>query len=768
MAGKRKGGGKAGGKKGGKRKSGAPAGGGSRHSLSDSFDSTGGGQRLSDASRYAADVMEVFRKLPGHPMNARQVASTMGLADRDIRDMLHALMREQAGNGKLVEVGRGRFMLPDSAGQSGRGSRSAGKEKPQGRTGGSPVQGTIQISAYGKGFVSIPGRTEDIVIPKGHTGTAFWGDTVELGWMKRGRKEVPYVAEVVKRARELYVVMIEPVKDYAFGIPTDRRLHRDFLIPARFLHNAPTDVKVAVRLEDWASPDDPPIAEVVEVLGAPGLHEAEMHAILLEFGLPYHFPEEVEAEAAKIPTALPAEEIKKRRDFRGVTTFTIDPEDAKDFDDALSVKDLKNGNLEVGVHIADVTHYVRPGSLIEAEAVERATSVYLVDRTIPMLPEVLSNNLCSLRPNEDRFAFSAVFELDKDGMVVQEWFGRTVIHSDRRFTYAEAQERLETGKGDLSDEVRRLDRLAKKMRARRFKAGGIDFDTEEVRFRLDDTGKPVEVMIKRMMDANRLIEDFMLLANVRVAQWIAGCKGQRPPGAVYRVHDSPDPTKLKSLCQFVAQFGYKMPETEPGKAHRAISQLIRMAEGKPEEPIIKQMAIRSMAKAEYATENIGHYGLAFGHYTHFTSPIRRYPDMMVHRSLQHYLDGGAPIDPSTLDGPCAHSSEREKRAAEAERASIKYKQVEFMGAQLGAEFTGVVNGISGKAVYIELSDNKCEGYVDIKGISTDRFSVDPERQCLVGLHTGQVIRMGQEVRVQVVRADVQRRELEFDWLGTIG
>jgi len=765
MAGKQKAGGKKEGKRGPEKKSR-----GSRRPGPARPDSghAGRGQRLSGSSRYLADVMEVFRKLPGRPMNARQVASTMGIADRDIQEMLHVLMREQAGKRKLVEVGRGRFMLPESP-SAGRGA-GGGKDRSGRKVGeksANAMQGTIQISAYGKGYVSIPGQTDDIMIPKGHTGTAFWGDTVEVGWMRRGRKEVPYVAEVVKRARDLYVVMLEPVKDYAFGIPTDKRLHRDFLIPARFLHDAPTEVKVAVRLQDWASPDDPPIAEVVEVLGAPGVHEAEMHAILLEFGLPYHFPEEVEAEAAKIPTELPAAEIKKRRDFREITTFTIDPEDAKDFDDALSVRDLENGNLEVGVHIADVTHYVRPGGLIEEEAVERATSVYLVDRTIPMLPEVLSNNLCSLRPNEDRFAFSAVFELDKDGIVVKEWFGRTVIHSDRRFTYAEAQERLETGKGDLADEVRRLDRLARKMRARRFKAGAIDFDTEEVRFRLDEKGKPVEVMIKRMLDANRLIEDYMLLANVRVAKWIAGCKGNRPPGGVYRVHDSPDPTKLKSLRAFVAQFGYKMADTEPNQAHRAISQLLKMAKDKPEEPIIKQMAIRSMAKAEYATDNIGHYGLAFEHYTHFTSPIRRYPDMMVHRSLQHYLDGGGSIDTSTLDGPCAHSSEREKRAAEAERASIKYKQVEFMGAQLGAEFTGVVNGISSKAVYIELKENKCEGYVDIKGISTDRFSVDPERQCLVGLHTGQIIGMGQEVRIQVVRADVQRRELEFDWLGTV-
>ena len=388
-------------------------------------------------------------------MNARQVASTMGVADRDIRDMLHILMREQVGKGILVEVGKGRFMMPESDSDSGRKARGGErkgdrkgdrkgerkgdrKRSPQGEV----VSGTIQITKYGKGYVSVPGEDEDIMIPKGNTGTAFWGDTVEVGWMRRGRKQVPYVSDVLKRARNLYVVMLQPVKDYAFGIPTDKRLHRDFLIPARFLNDAPSDVKVAVKLEDWASPDDPPIAQVVEVLGAPGVHEAEMHAILLEYGLPYHFPEDVEAEAEAIPKALDPAEIKKRKDFRGVTTLTIDPEDAKDFDDALSVRELENGHLEVGVHIADVTHYVRPGGRIEEEAVERATSVYLVDRTIPMLPEVLSNNLCSLRPNEDRYAFSAVFELDKEAEVVKEWFCRTVIHSNRRFTYAEAQERL--------------------------------------------------------------------------------------------------------------------------------------------------------------------------------------------------------------------------------------------------------------------------------------------------------------------------------------
>ncbi len=694
------------------------------------------------------EILEVFKRQPNKPLNHKQVASTLGILNHDMRRKISVMLEEMGRDGRLESIGRGKFVLA---------------EMQQDES----AIGTIQVTRHGRGFVMMPDGNE-ISIPKGYTGTAFWGDTVEVDWLRRGRKHTPRVARIVERQRKQYVVVLEKVRDYAFGYPSDQRLHTNFFIGAQHLKGAENGQKVIIEMVSWDDPSDAPAGRVVEILGKPGDHEVEMHAILAEYGLPYEFPDHVLAAADAIPHAVPAEELKRRRDFRDVTTLTIDPVDAKDFDDALSLKRLKNGNWEVGVHIADVAHYLKPGTVLDEEARQRATSVYLVDRTIPMLPEVLSNNLCSLRPNEDRLAFSAVFEMNDKAEIKGEWFGRSVIHSDQRFAYHEAQERIETGKGKYADEVNTLQHLAVQLRANRFKAGGIDFNTEEVKFELDEAGKPLRVVIKRMLDANRLIEDFMLLANVRVSRYLAkprtteGKREEATRTAVYRIHDKPDPEKLQQLRKFVAKFGLEMPKISPANAESALRQLLQAAGGNTAENVVKTMAIRSMAKAEYSTNNIGHYGLAFPFYTHFTSPIRRYPDVLVHRLLQEYIDGGKSAQADALMGICQHSSNMEKRAAEAERASIKYKQVEFLMTRIGETFYGIVNGVIPKGLFVEIEDNKCEGFVSKDALPHDYYVYEEDRQALIGAREGREYAMGQRIAVRVVAADLAKRQLEFD------
>lgn len=694
-------------------------------------------------------ILEIFRRNPSKPLNHKQVASAMGVLNHDVRRLIMELLSDMASKEKLEDLGRGKYKL-------------AVEEV-------ATQEGTIQITKFGRGFVMLEEGYE-IKIPKGFTGRAFWGDRVEVEYASHGRRSVPFVSKVTHRMRDVYVVIIEQIRDYAFGHPSDTRLHESFFIPPRNLGGAVDGDKVLIELESWENRDDAPTGKVVKVLGQEGDNDVEMHAILAEFGLPLEFPKEVLDEAAQFTpssesTSLDKKEIARRRDMRETFTLTIDPADAKDFDDAISLKTLENGNLEVGVHIADVSHYVRPGTAIDSEASNRATSVYLVDRTIPMLPEILSNDLCSLRPNEDKYAFSSVFEMNADAEVVKEWFGRTVIHSNRRFTYEEAQTRIETAEGDCSEEILTLHSLATKLRKKRFERGGIDFNTEEVRFELDSDGKPLRVVIKTMKEANKLIEDFMLLANIKVARFLAKIHPEKQTPtrtSIYRVHDKPDPEKLSALRLFVRRFGHEMPKPTPGNSESLIRDLLKATEGTAEEGTVKTMSIRSMAKAEYNTENIGHYGLAFPYYTHFTSPIRRYPDVLIHRLLEAYLGGANDADSSYLDSKCHHSGIMEKKAAEAERASIKYKQVEYLYTRIGETFKGIVSGAVSRGLFVEIHENKCEGFVPKDLFPNDHWVFDQERLGFEGMRSGKMMALGDEVTIRVSSADILKRQLEFE------
>ncbi len=609
----------------------------------------------------------------------------------------------------------------------------------------------------------------DIWIDNRFMNGAIDGDIVKAqvfdssGKFKKEKHLEGKIIEVVERKRTEFVGTIEISPKFAFVIPDNKKIHFDIFIPGNALNNATHRQKVIAEVTEWPDDGQKPVGKIKEVLGNAGDNNTEMHAIMAEYGLPFTFPESIDKAANQIEEEITKAEISKRRDFRNITTFTIDPVDAKDFDDAISVQKLNNGNYEIGVHIADVTHYIRLGTLLEKEAYLRATSVYLVDRCVPMLPEKLSNGLCSLRPNEDKLTFSAVFEMTESGKLMNQWFGKTIIHSIRRFSYEEVQEVIETQVGDHKEEILLLDRLAKILRKDRFKKGSISFETIEIKFKLDENGKPLGVFPKIRVDAHKLVEDFMLLANKKVAEHVYNMKkGEDKNTMVYRTHDNPNPDKLKSLATFAARFGHKLNVLDDTAIAGALNKLTEDVEGKPEQNVLQGLAIRCMAKAKYTTEADPHFGLAFQHYTHFTSPIRRYPDMMVHRLLSHYLDGGKSEDKHLFEEKCNHSSEREKMAADAERASIKYKQVEFMSSMTDKVFDGIISGMIETGMFVEIVETKCEGMVRLSELSDDFYEVDLDNFRIVGKRQKKIYTLGDTVQVQVKKTDLARRTIDLE------
>lgn len=676
--------------------------------------------------------------------NYKQVSAAIGAeAPQQLRSVAMYLA-EMAYDGDLIEVAPGKYKTPSHS---------------------IAATGTFVRLRNGKNSVIIDDDGEAIFVAERNSMHALNGDRVAVTIAARvkGREPEAVVNEIIEKKDQTFIGTLKVDKHFASFIPDSKYLATDILIPRPRLKGGQTGDKAVARITDWPSDSNNPRGEIVDVLGKAGENDAEIHAILAEFGLPYKYPEAVEKAAEKIGAGITDEEVAKREDLRGVTTFTIDPKDAKDFDDALSIRKLPNGNWEIGVHIADVTHYVRPDTIIDREAQDRATSVYLVDRVVPMLPEHLSNGICSLRPDEDKLTFSVIFEMDDKAKVINSRIVRTVTRSIRRFAYEEAQEVIETGKGDLVEEIRTLDRLAKILRADRYENGSVEFDRAEVRFDIDENGHPTGVYFKESKDANKLIEEFMLLANRTVATYIGKASGKKKPKAfVYRVHDMPDPDKLSDLASLAKTFGYRLRTSGAARdVNKSINRMLDDVKGKGEENFLSTLAIRSMAKAIYTTTNIGHYGLGFDYYTHFTSPIRRYPDMMVHRLLDRYLKGGRSVNVDKLEEECKHSSDQEQLAANAERASIKYKQVEYMNDHLGEVYDGVISGVTEWGLYVELDDNKCEGLVPVRDLADDYYDFDERNYCLIGRRHNNRYRLGDKVQVQVARCNLDRKQLDF-------
>lgn len=701
-----------------------------------------------DAAKLARMVLSFLDNHYGEAYSEKQLIKKLELRDTFSKDSLGPVLQELHASGSISKNPRNAYSSTSS---------------PE------FIQGTVDYVNPRFAYI-IPENeqksSEDILVKEPDLKNALDGDTVRVMVFpakgRSGRKE-GRVLEILERVRDEFVGRIEISPRFAFVVPDFKKMHHDIFIKRDDLMNAQHNQKVVVKLTAWREEDKKPTGKVIRILGKAGEHEVEIHSIMAEFGLPFEYPQEVEREAEAIAEKIPKEEINRRKDFRSIPTFTIDPADAKDFDDAISYQRLPSGNIELGVHIADVTHYVRMQTLLEKEALDRATSVYLVDRTIPMLPERLSNGLCSLRPNEDKLTFSCVFELNEKGEMLNHWIGRTVIHSDRRFSYEEAQENIDKQDGDFYQELTLLNELAKKIRKTRFKKGAINFETIEVKFNLDEKGTPLGLIIKERKDIHKLIEEFMLLANKTVAEFIYN-KNKGKDTFVYRIHDYPDLDRLTTFANFAKKFGHEIAIDEETKISFALNKLMDEIEGKPEQNVLEQLAIRSMAKAKYTTEPKGHFGLAFKHYTHFTSPIRRYPDMMVHRLLQHYLDGGKSPENEPWEDKAQHSSEREKRASDAERASIKYKQVEYMMLAEDKDYAGIVTGVTEWGVFVEISETKCEGMVRLQDIKDDYYEFDEKHMRLIGSKNKKMITLGDRVAVRVVNTDIDRRTIDLEFV----
>lgn len=715
------------------------------------------GKVIKDLTR---NIFKIFNTDSNKLFNYKQIAAKLNISDSDGKTQILKKLVELAAANKIIEVERGKYKINEDRKYH---------------------IGTLDVTSNGNAYFICDDFQNDIFVPAVNLGKGLHKDTVKayIYKKKRSNKLEADVVEIIERYKLEYVGVLQMHKNFGFVIPDNSKMYADIFISQGKLNGASDGDKVVACITDWPENSKNPFGKITQLLGKPGEHNTEIHSILLEYGLPYEFPEEIEKEAQSLPIEITTSEIKKRRDMREDVTFTIDPRDAKDFDDALSFTPLENGNYEIGIHIADVSHYLQPNTKLDKEAYDRATSVYLVDRVVPMLPEMLSNGVCSLRPQEEKLTFSAVFEITEKAQIVNQWFGRTVTFSDRRFAYEEAQSVIETqsaiipatvsltGKeyeieSPIANAILTMNNLAKIMRKKRMKEGAISFDKVEVKFTLDANANPTGVFFKEAKDANKLIEEFMLLANRKVAEFIGLQKGKPSKNTfIYRVHDEPDVEKLAALQNIVSKFGYKINTDTKESTSQSLNKLLKEVHGKGEANLVETLAIRSMSKAEYTTHNIGHYGLAFDYYSHFTSPIRRYPDVMTHRLLQHYLDGGISPKDELYEQRCKHSSQMEELASKAERESIKYMQVKYMQDHKDQEFEGVVSGVTEWGIYVEITSNKCEGMVRIRDISDDYYIFDEKQYAVVGQSTKAIIQLGDEVTVKVKNTDLERKHLDF-------